>query len=279
MLKDENQKDKNPKSEERKNKKTKGAETKSDESTSVCAEDIAKLHTAITELILDLKGEGTVDLLAKRINVSRNRLSKIFKPYKKQQKGEVVLSSSETDSKPQKLYWKLDTLVVIAQNLDIHVSDIILAAEDVLAGLPPWFQYQIPQGASSQYKLMLVFLEVMGYHKNVLSDRLGLIGRRRSRQYNHSDALWEEDITDMNRRIARVIADSSLNGLVSSYDSQEISSKDAYKLLKRALEKVKLDLHVESMTPSTLLRRAEGKLIESIEQEYQGWLSKKGNIH
>ena len=96
------------------------------------ADAIEKLQNAITELILDLKGNGTVSSLADNLKISRNRLADIFEPYKEpdeeEENSEKDSSNSQGEPKPKRLYWDLVPLIRIAHALKIRVSELICAS-------------------------------------------------------------------------------------------------------------------------------------------------------
>jgi len=218
------------------------------------ADAIEQLQTAITKLILDLKGDGTVSLLADKLNVSRNRLAEIFKPYKEpdvedeKKKGEADSLNSQRKGKPKRLYWDLVPLIRIAHALKISVSELIRAAEDVQDGLPPWFQMRIARDTEARTleELVHVFLEAVGCRTYGPRDPLNIKGQRKIRNHYRQDVVpgddlefyfSEKDISCL-KLIAKYQFDNclQLKEFVEQYYAGKLSSKEAYRILKKAVD-------------------------------------------
>ena len=159
---------------------------------------INKLQSAITKLILDLKGDGTVSSLADKLKLSRNRLADILVPYQapeekenRKKNGEEDASNSQGELKAKRLYWDLVPLIRIAHALKISLSDLIRAAEDVQDGLPPWFQMRITRGANARTtkELVNVFLEAVGCRTYGAHDPLNVKSQRKLRNHYQRELM------------------------------------------------------------------------------------------
>ena len=268
MLKDEN-----PINIEPENRKSAGELPKDDRLTDSYAEITAKLNFAITALVFDLKGEWGIRSLAEEIRMPRNRLSRIFEAYIDYLKGEEALALLH---KFKITSWRLDTLVVIAQKMGIPVSDIILAAEDVLSGLPTWFQYRISRATSQRYKLTCIFYEVMGYRDYGLGDPLKVKGQRKSRKYYQADSFGEDEIEGVDYLIDNVIETELLIPFVNAYKNQEISNKETFELLCKAFEDVIIhDPTAKNMSLPAIVKYDQSILITKISERYKEWFSAK----
>lgn len=238
---------------------------------------IDKLQSAITKLILDLKGDGTVEALAHKLNVSRNRLADILAPYqapeeKKNRKkiGEEESSNSQGD-KPKRLYWDLAPLIRIAYTLQISVSELIRAAEDVQDGLPPWFQMRITRGTKERTtkELVNVFLEAIGCRTYGPHDPLNVKGQRKMRNHYQRELMLKDnlevfysdiDISQMKFYALFLFEDLDLKKVfVKPYHEGKISSKDAYRILKEAV-----DLICSSFSLSHRKREKDSQRVQAI---------------
>lgn len=183
------------------------------------------IHAAITELVIELMGEGTVQALADRLKMSRNRLVRYIQSYHAQMKGE----------KYTPMHWDLDTLVIIAQELKIHVSDVIKAAEDVQNGLPAWFHYRISKDMPhSRERLESIFLEAVGCHASGDSDPLNVRGQRKSR-YRSDKTVSKEEAFDFWKSIKGLLAGSEMKEYIERYNEDKLSDIEAYNELKKIL--------------------------------------------
>lgn len=234
-----------------------------------------ELHLAITELMLDLKGEGTVEALAEKIGVPRKRLANNFKEYQKHLKGEDVSQSTD-------LRWELDPLIGVADKLKIHVSDIIHAAEDVLEGLPPWFHVRISSNASprTREELVNVFLEAAGCRTYAMEDPLGV--RRERRSFKHGKrTIYSQRATSFLQTIVNVVlGNGHLQELRDAYKDGTITSIDAYRALKRIIdsvigniEEIKTETEVLDFVNHIMEKR--DKLNEAIASQTRRFLEKK----
>ena len=107
------------------------------ESTPTAKED---LNIAITKLILDLKGDGTVVLLADQLGIQRRTLSLALRTC--QEMEEKKMSSAEyfemkqkeenPDFPPTKISWEITSLIKLADAMGIRVSKLISEAEQVV---------------------------------------------------------------------------------------------------------------------------------------------------
>ena len=185
------------------------------------------IHAAITELVIELMGEGTVQALADKLNMSRNRLVRYIQSYHAQMKGEEYTP----------MRWDLDTLVIIAQELKIQVSDVIKAAEDVQDGLPAWFHLRITEGTEphSKDRLLNIFLEAVGCHAyGGKIDPLGVKGQRKSRY--RLDGMIPMDVTyDFWRLLKSLMAKNEMKIFNDRYFENKLSDTEAYHELKNAL--------------------------------------------
>ena len=217
------------------------------------ADAIEKLQNAITELILDLKGNGTVSSLADNLKISRNRLADIFEPYKEpdeeEENSERDSSNSQGGTKAKRLYWDLVPLIRIAHALKIRVSELIRAAEDVQDGLPPWFQYRISADTRprSKEELVHVFLEAVGCRTYVPRNPLNIEARRKSRNHYRINGLsgdrLSDSFEDKDVSILKILADwlfdrTDLADFVKDYQKGKIASKEAYRALKNAVNHI-----------------------------------------
>ena len=213
------------------------------ESTTTAKED---LNIAITMLILDLKGDGTVSSLADQIHVPRKTLSLALRTC--QDIEEKKMSSSkyfelkQKEGKPEfpptKILWELTSLIWIADTMGIRVSDLIHAAEDVQDGLPPWFQYRISWNTTprTQNELANIFLEAVGCRTYGPYDPLGIIGKRKSLRGSSEDSFSEKDVSNLRFLADCLFEHKLLEEFVKMYHAGKISSKEAYLVLKKAVD-------------------------------------------
>ena len=214
------------------------------ESTTTAKED---LNIAITMLILDLKGDGTVSLLADQLGVPRKTLSLALRTC--QDMEEKKMSSVEyfeekreeenPDFPPTKIFWELTSLMKVADAMKIRVSELISAAEDVQDGLPPWFNWRIKQLADprTQDEFSNVFLETVGcrMYSNSPAKSLNIIGKRKSLRGSSEDIFSYSDISSL-----RILADylfehPALEKFKRAYCAGAISPQDTYFVLKKAV--------------------------------------------
>ena len=213
------------------------------------------LHTAITELILCLKGDGTVSFAQKRTGIHRNMLTAIFEVYDAQMRGETIKTKSERNPRIKNLYWGTNSIITIADKLGIRVSELIRAAEDVQDGLPPWFQRRISRGINPPHsqsidKLGRIFLEALGCL--TYDDPFLPIGALKNvRQYHKKDSseipiapyelesYTEEECRELNRTATLILESGDLSEFAKAFQSEKITSKDAYDVLKKAFERVR----------------------------------------
>ena len=267
---------------------------------------IEKLQSAITKLILDLKGDGTVSSLADRLNVSRNRLAEILKPYKEpdeeEEKKEQDASNSQGKLKAKRLYWDLVPLIRIAHALKISVSKLIEAAEDVQDGLPPWFQMRITRDTKvrTSEELVNVFLEAVGCRTYGPRDPLNVKGQRKLRNHYRRELMpgddlevffSEIDVSQMKFFAKYLFEDRFLKEIfLKHYHEGKFSSKDAYRILKQAVDlicsmfshhprkKVKDPLRIEAVYLLEHLDKNKAHLIDAITCEYREFLQAKGSV-
>ena len=217
------------------------------------------LDIAITELIYDLKGDWSVSALASKIGVPRNRLAWIFDAYKvKKEEKEPQLSQIEgtairnelEERRARGLYrrfnWELAPLQWIANSLEIRVSDLIRAAEDVQDGLPPWFEYRISKytsenrGNSKDNELMCVFFEAFEYRTyvsfDILNDPGKDINRRKSTWYPSTSSYYDYEIEELKIFIRSMIDHGDLQDFVRIYRQGGFPKEQAYHLVKDAVD-------------------------------------------
>lgn len=260
---------------------------------------IDMLQSAITKLILDLKGDGTVKSLADKLHVSRNRLADILVPYqapeeKKNRKkiGEGDSSNSQGD-KPKRLCWELTPLIRIAYALKISVSELLRAAEDVQDGLPPWFQMRISKRTQERTtkELVNVFLEAVGCRTYGPHDPLNVKSQRKLRNHYRRELMprdnlevffSEIDVSQM-KFFAKYLFENRFlkDSFVQQYHEGVLSSKDAYRILKQAVDlicssfliphrkKVKDPRRVEAVHLLEHLDKNKAHLIDAITSEYR----------
>ena len=241
------------------------------------------MHTAITELVLNLKGDGTVSSVQKKIGVHRNMLTAIFEVYDAQMNGNEVKTKSKSNPRIKTLYWGTNSLITVADTLGIPLSELIRAAEDVRDGLPPWFQRRISRDAApgSTDELIHVFLEALGcfsyadpfpstepekkprkYHKKNSSENINMI--------HITNIFSEKDVATLTL-FSEMLFDPKylvLPDFVKAYRKGKISSKDAYFTLKKAIEKVKLGIHGGTNDLTEQLRAGKSELVEVINKVF-----------
>lgn len=203
-------------------------------------ETIEKLQNAITELVLDLKGDGTVAALAKKIGMSRNRLADIFAAYEEQAGVAAGSSNRKPVSRAQSLYWDIVPLIKIAYALKITVSELIRAAEDVQEGFPPWFSLRISRDTPrhAQDELMHVFLEAVGCRTYGAPDPLNVKRERTPRLHCWVRPFTENDVSCLKSFAGNLTKCTEMKEIVKAYRTGKITSKDAYRILKKAVESV-----------------------------------------
>ena len=241
------------------------------------------LHTAITELVLNLKGDGTVSSVQKKIGVHRNMLTAIFEVYDAQMRGEEVKTKSDKAPRIKTLYWGTNSLITVADTLGIPLSELIRAAEDVKDGLPPWFERRISRDVAprSTAELGHIFFEALGcfsyadpfpseepktkprkYHKKDTSKNLNSI---------HITKYFSEEDVGTLMLFTEMLFDSKhpvLPDFVKAYRKGKISSKDAYFALKKAIDKVKLGAHGGTNDLTERLRARKSELVEVINKVF-----------
>ena len=210
------------------------------------------LHTAITELILDLKGDGTVSSIQKKTGVHRNMLTAIFEVYDAQMNGNEVKTKSKSNPRIKNLYWGTNSLITVADTLGIRVSELIRAAEDVQDGLPPWFQRRISHDTAPRSKDELghIFLEALGC-LTYADPFPAAEPKKKVRQYRKKDVsessaatrktlkLTEKEVSTLKVFFDFLLEYSDLEDFVKAYRGGEFSSNDAYFVLKTAVDEVK----------------------------------------
>ncbi len=243
------------------------------------------MHTAITELVLNLKGDGTVSSVQKKIGVHRNMLTAIFEVYDAQMRGEEVKTKSDKAPRIKTLYWGTNSLITVADTLGIPLSELIRAAEDVRDGLPPWFERRISRDveSGSTDELAHIFLEALGcfsyadpfpspepktkerkyhYHKKDTP------GNTISTQWR--EMFTEKEISELKYIVPPMFENSKLNEFVAAYQTGTITSEDAYRILREVVVNfVKEEyLYEETIVPRHLFdRRLE--VIRAIEARYK----------
>ena len=222
------------------------------------------LHTAITELILCLKGDGTVSFAQKRTGIHRNMLTAIFEVYDAQMRGETIKTKSERNPRIKNLYWGTNSIITIADKLGIRVSELIRAAEDVQDGLPPWFQRRVSRGQNAYHRnsvqratteLGRIFLEALGcttYVDPFLSSET----KCKVRQYHKKDSselsvsvcraeYTEEEGANLERTAIQMIEQIELNELVKAYQEEDLTSNGAFVIMKETVDRVKSETGFE----------------------------------
>ena len=255
------------------------------------------LHTAITKLILDLKGDGTIYALAKKLGMPRKGLASLFEVYYAHLEGKEV-PRSDTNPKPKPLYWKLDPLIGVADKLNIHVSDIIRAAEDVQDGLPPWFQLRIDRNGNKFARpaetFACVFLEALGCRTYGERDLLNVKGQRKSLKYSSADPEGKFKLSFSESDVIAILIfaedvfrsdDVDMKGLVDYYrygadgTPEGLSSKELYFILKEVIDKLFDGIEPEEITSAASLiqrlRLLGSELVSAITDTYHRHMSEK----
>lgn len=241
------------------------------------------LHTAITELILDLKGDGTVSSIQKRTGVHRNMLTAIFEVYDAQMNGNEVKTKSKSNPRIKNLYWGTNSLITVADTLGIRVSELIRAAEDVQDGLPPWFQRRISHDTATRSTAELghIFLEALGCLTYV--DPFPTAEpKKKERQYHKRDAsgtltstckahvFQEEEVEKLAFYVDCLLEHPALTDFVMAYQAGEVSSKDAYFVLKKAVDEVMMGTQGDLMMDLFgLIRKRKNELVDAINKTYR----------
>jgi len=203
------------------------------------------LQTAITELILDLKGAGTAEALSEKIGVPRNRLTLIFKAYRDQMAG--------VQSKQRPPQWSLNTLETVAARLGIKVSDIILAAEKILAGLPAWYYQRISKNTQphSKDRLVNILLEAIGCRTYNDADPLKVKGQRKSLKHCPENWISEELVQNIKAYADIVLKTDAWKPFLLKYIKEKITDEEAYYKLKKMTNKnkevsIKEEVHISN---------------------------------
>ena len=253
--------------------------------TSMNTEEIRALdlHTAITGLVLHFKGTKTIDALSKKLDMPRKRLAKLFEIYQARMKGEEVPRSKE-DPTPIHLDWELKHLIKIADKLDIRLSDLIRAAEDVQDGLPPWFRIRISRNDSPRTKeeLINIFLEAAGCYTYAMKDPLGVTGIRRSFKHSKNNPFPEDAVSILKLIVNTVFGNSTMKELISAYEKEVITCVEAYWVLKSVVDTVIGDtgnIEDEAAALSLVNRvvKKRGELIDKISSDMHRLLEKKSS--
>ncbi len=219
------------------------------------------LHTAITELILYLKGDDTVSWLSTQIGVHRNQLTAIFEVYEKQLVGEKVLKNTKKKPVAKKLYWGTSSIIKTAQKLKVRVSEIILAAEDVQDGLPPWFQRRISKDTApkSPERLEKICLEASGC---LTYEPLGLLKDDGLRKSTKPNPVVQAHFTDdavtglkyfFRQMVSTYILGSSLG---KAYMNGEFSDQMTYNVLKKSFDRL-TDVPLDTLDETTWRARID----------------------
>ena len=201
------------------------------------------LQTAITELILDLKGAGTAEALSEKIGVPRNRLTLIFKAYRDQMAG--------VQSKQRPPQWSLNTLETVAARLGIKVSDIILAAEKILAGLPAWYYQRISKNTQphSKDRLVNILLEAIGCRTYNDADSLKVKGQRKSLKHCPENWISEELVQNIKAYADIVLKTDAWKPFLLKYIKEKITDEEAYYNLKELTNEIlfiKEEYHIKN---------------------------------
>ena len=215
-------------------------------STTTVKED---LNIAITKLILDLKGDGTLSLLADQLGVPRKTLSLALRTCQDMEEKKMSsveyfeMKQKQQDFPPTKISWEITSLIKLADAMGIRVSKLISEAEEVQDGLPPWFKKRIKHLATPQTKEEFnnIFLEAVGCrtYSNSPAESLEITGKRKSLRGSSKDLFSYDDIFNL-----RFIADSLFENLekveqgvfIKAYKAGVISPQNVYFILKNAIE-------------------------------------------
>ena len=241
------------------------------------------LHTAITELILDLKGDGTVSSIQKKTGVHRNMLTAIFEVYDAQMNGNEVKTKSKSNPRIKNLHWGTNSLITVADTLGIRVSELVRAAEDVQDGLPPWFQRRISRDTAPRSKDELghIFLEAFGCLTYVdpfpTSEPEKKVRQYRKKDASESSAstrkalkLTEKEVSTLKVFFDFLLDYPDLKDFVMAYRGEEFSSNGAYFVLKTAVDEVKKDIpDDETADFSERLRKKKNELAEAIRKAFR----------
>ena len=251
-------------------------------------DDKTALYAAITELILNLKGDGTLSSLQNKIGIHRNVLSAIFRVYDGQKTGNKVLTKSE-HPKEKELYWEMDSLITIADKLGIRVSELVRAAEDVRDGLPPWFQIRIACGHAhprdiakkATTELGRIFLEALGCftyaspfpaEEEVKNERQY---RRKTSSENVAEMYTDDECRNMECIAIQMIEAGELTGFVDAYKTFMITSKDSYGIMKTAVNHARRETSFEGKIDDKRLFEWRGGFIHEINEI---WNQKRSQI-
>ena len=247
------------------------------------------VHTAITELVLYLKGDGTVSSVQKMIGIHRNMLSAIFEVYDAQMRGKVIQTKSEHNPRIKNLYWGTNSLITVAQKLGIPLSELIRAAEDIeVDGLPPWFQRRISRNVDSWSTAELgnIFLEALGCltyaapfpetEKNVRQYRR----RDSADSATFSSTCMTESYTEVEcgelKRIAtQLLENGDLSEFAKAYQSEKINSKDAYVIMKTAVDHVRKKRGFEEKIQPEQLYDDRSDFVKAIQNSWNQRKSKR----
>ena len=245
------------------------------------------LYTAITELILYLKGDGTMSSLQNMTGIHRNVLSEIFKVYNGQKTGKKVLTKSE-HPKEKRLYWEMDSIITIATKLDIPVSELMRAAEDSCEKMPLWFRLRISCGTDrrSIAELGNIFLEALGCFS--YADPFQVAGAiQNMRQYHRkgssntpassyiTESYSEGECGELKRIATQLLENGDLSEFARAYQSEKITSKDAYVVMKTAVDRVKEKRGFEGKIEPEQLYEDRSDFVKAIRESWSKKVFKK----
>ncbi len=209
------------------------------------------LNIAVTKLILDLKGDGTVSLLETLTGVQRKTLSLALRTCQDMEEkkmswdeySEMKQKEEAPEFPPTKISWGLTSIDKVSKAMGIRVSDFIRAAEDVQDGLPPWFQNRIRWKTSpqTQNEFTHIFLEAVGCRTYISSDErdpLHIAGKRKSRRGSSEWGFSDIEVSSFSFLADYLFGHPQLEEFVKAYRTGKISSKDAYHVLKEAIDYV-----------------------------------------
>ncbi len=232
------------------------------------------LHTAITELILELKGNGTVSSLADKIGIPRNRLADFFDSYDQQNpkmlkrvRRKITRKKlPKNDEADTKMQWELEPLKRIADSLGMPLSELIRAAEDVQAGLPPWFHRRISEKTSPRTRAELshIFLEAAGCRSYAMQDPLGVRGKRKSYSFCSTNTVSEKDTASLDFFADSLFDRSDSKAFVTAFEEGKVSTTEAYCTFKKSLDKILKKVQVGTDQLISMLNTNRSELIENI---------------
>jgi len=188
------------------------------------------LQTALVELVLNLGDCIALATIADHLGESRNKIAKMVSCYRKGK-------DSEKDIK-----WTVPMLQHLAEWVNVPLSSVIKAAEDVVEGYPPWFEIRINRKTKNrERRIAYILMEALNcpHYETLIPHEEG---HRRSRCTRIKDTPTPETVAAL-FVFASIMCDNLKDtALFMAYTEGRCSDKAVYCMFRHALKAAVGDL-------------------------------------